>query len=439
MRGKQRLLTVWLCLLGGAAMAQTPSLSFRDDVALIVQANCIACHKVGGIGPFPLDTRERLLQHGQTIAQVIREGRMPPWPADTAYRHFANERVLSKADRDKLLTWLAQPGPSVVGDNEKLSPRILPQAELGLDTLFLSSPEAYRKPEPEEELYMGFHIQNPSIKPLYVRGLEIVPSNPRMVHHGTVFTDPHSLAAELDRKTKPAGFVLYVGDSSPKANEILFSEASENDPLASILPGLHTLVYPPGMGKVIGAGEPLLLELHYPLGYAGQTDNSRVRLLTQREPIQREVKLLEVLIESDSIILPAGQIRTLRGRRTIMDTMTVLSFNTHMHIRGKAFRGYALCPNGDTIPLLSIPNWDFYRQYQYYLPKFLVLYPGTVVVAEATWDNTSKNPLNPVLPPIEVRYGNRTVDEMFNFLMDVVPYQKGDENFTWDWGLKPNN
>jgi hypothetical protein len=60
---------------------------------------------------------------------------------------------------------------------------------------------------------------------------------------------------------------------------------------------------------------------------------------------------------------------------------------------------------------------------------------GSVIYLKASFDNTTENPNNPYDPPQEIkeRYefggaGMRTTDEMLQFIITWLPYQKGDEN-----------
>ena len=87
----------------------------------------------------------------------------------------------------------------------------------------------------------------------------------------------------------------------------------------------------------------------------------------------------------------------------------------------------------DTIKLISIPKWDFRWQYFYTYKHMLKIPSGSTIIAEATFDNTVNNPLNPFNPPrtISERNGSmRTTDEMFQLICTFVPYQSGDENIS---------
>jgi len=104
-----------------------------------------------------------------------------------------------------------------------------------------------------------------------------------------------------------------------------------------------------------------------------------------------------------------------------------------MHLLGQTFTAFAVSPNKqDTINLIHIPEWDFRWQYFYTYPTMLKIPKGYEIVANATFDNTMENPLNPNKPPVTLKEGGaqmKTTDEMFQFFITYVPFRAGDENF----------
>jgi hypothetical protein len=60
---------------------------------------------------------------------------------------------------------------------------------------------------------------------------------------------------------------------------------------------------------------------------------------------------------------------------------------------------------------------------------------GSKIVVEGVFDNTKDNPFNPFNPPQVVRDNEgsmRTTDEMFQFIVNYLPYEEGDEGpFRW--------
>ena len=68
---------------------------FSKEIAPIIYKNCTPCHRQGSGAPFNLVTYDDLKKHLHTVQLSINERLMPPWPADTAYSHFRDEKVLT--------------------------------------------------------------------------------------------------------------------------------------------------------------------------------------------------------------------------------------------------------------------------------------------------------------------------------------------------------
>ena len=67
--------------------------TWYNDVAPIVQNNCVECHRIGGIAPFPLESYNDVINQNWIIPHVLTTGEMPPWPQDTLYRNYAYENM----------------------------------------------------------------------------------------------------------------------------------------------------------------------------------------------------------------------------------------------------------------------------------------------------------------------------------------------------------
>lgn len=64
--------------------------------------------------------------------------------------------------------------------------------------------------------------------------------------------------------------------------------------------------------------------------------------------------------------------------------LSLLSVLPHMHLLGKSFKSFAITPDGDMIPLIHIPDWDFNWQQTYQFNNLLKIPRGSVIYAEAT-------------------------------------------------------
>src|SRR5262249_34070827 len=79
-------------------------------------------------------------------------------------------------------------------------------------------------------------------------------------------------------------------------------------------------------------------------------------------------------------------------------------------------------PDGTVTPLIYIKDWDFNWQGQYKYAQPIKLPKGTKIELEYTYDNSTGNPRNPSNPPVRVKFGEQTKDEMgLAFLAVVLP------------------
>jgi hypothetical protein len=109
------------------------------------------------------------------------------------------------------------------------------------------------------------------------------------------------------------------------------------------------------------------------------------------------------------------------------EDISLISIMPHMHLLGKRFKAFAVSPDGELIPLVNIPDWDFNWQMTYTFKNYIHIPKGSVIYAEAQYDNTLQNPRNPTRPPKDVSYGWGTKDEMMNLIIYYVKYRVGDE------------
>src|SRR5256884_4764828 len=126
----RRMTLVALLAVGIAAMSasmkatvgeDSSSVTFYKDVLPILQKNCQTCHRPGEIAPMSFLTYRDVRPWAKAIKAAVVKGQMPPWFADPAYGHFANDKRLTDAEIVTLNAW-ADSG-AVEGDaNDKPAP-----------------------------------------------------------------------------------------------------------------------------------------------------------------------------------------------------------------------------------------------------------------------------------------------------------------------------
>src|SRR5439155_16078106 len=98
----------------------------------------------------------------------------------------------------------------------------------------------------------------------------------------------------------------------------------------------------------------------------------------------------------------------------------------HAHYLGKEMRVTATLPGGDVKSLLHIKQWSFHWQQDYRYAAPIPLPRGTRIDMRYTYDNSEANEENPTHPPVRVKLGPRSVDEMAELGLQVMPKSTAD-------------
>ena len=405
------------------------------DVASIFYSNCTTCHRPGEIGAdYILATGYTALKNSPffySIPTQINSGLMPPWKADPNYRHFLDERILEQNEKDLISAWVNADGPA--GDTTLAPPPPVfsSGSQLGTPDLTLTMAQPYTVPGDFTDHYIVFVLPTGLTEDKVVSAFELRPGTGQVVHHAFIYTCNDGSAAAMDSTTPEYGYPSFGGAG----------ESVNVDFIGLYGPGMTPRFYPPGTGKKIKAGSDMVIQIHYaPIDHE-EIDQSSINLFFSNDDQVRNVKAKRVgeqYIEEPVFFIPKEKVLTFHEDFPIDTDYSLITIAAHMHLLGKTYKIWAEYPTGDSIPLLYIPLWDFHWQLGYSFPFMVKLPAGTVIHAEATYDNTENNPNNPNNPPINVGYGESSTDEMFKFFMNLVPYLPGDEDIVLDSSWHPS-
>ncbi len=382
------------CVIGRAKKEEAAGpITYTKHIVPILQKNCLECHRPGQIGPLSLTTYEKTKGWSDTIREVVKEGRMPPWHADSRYGKFSNDRSLSKEDRATLLAWIDQGCPK--GDAKDLPP---PKQFMGAEGWSIGKPdmvftmkEEFKVPAqaPKNGIpYKYFLVSTDFEEDKWVQAAEAKPDNKAVVHH----------------------IIVYVVEPGQKLLGVRHEDTLGRGLLVATAPGDIPAVYDPGQAKRIPKGAQLLFQMHYtPNGVEG-TDRSSVGLIFAKQPPAQIVRTRSVL--NNRFAIPAGaDNHKVESKSTFDKDAMLVSFMPHMHLRGKSFEYKVVYPDGNSEIILSVPRYDFGWQTYYRLEKPLKMPAGTRVECTAHFDNSDKNLNNPD-PTKIVRWGDQTWEEM---------------------------
>ncbi|WP_210519824.1 T9SS type A sorting domain-containing protein [Hymenobacter terricola] len=418
------LLLLALALFGvlPAAQAQTTQYTFSQDIAPLVYNHCTRCHRTGEVAPFPLTTYAEVVSHAQTIKYVTGTRYMPPWKPDPNYRHYLDENTLTDAEIAKIRDW-------VDGGTPQGNPALIPAvpaypsgSQLGTPDMVIPMAQAFTHLGNGQDMYRIFVLPVNMPADRDIAAIEFRAGNKSIVHHVIIGMDTTQQAQALDAAAPGYGYTQFGGFG--------FNPVETN--FAAWVPGMQARFYPTGMGKKLYRHSSLLVQVHYGPNYVTQTDSSVVNVFFARQPVTRYIQTLPaispVTLTNGPFIIPANQISTFHAQIVVPFEATMLSIAPHAHFLSKGWKVWAVKPNGDTIRLVKINDWDFRWQGIYRFTSLQRIPAGSRLMADATYDNTAQNPRNPNSPPQTVQWGESTTAEMLLTYFDVLPYRAGDEN-----------
>jgi hypothetical protein len=390
-------------MLGASKIAKDP-VTFNKDVAPILKKNCQGCHRPGEAAPMSLLTYQEARPWAAAIREAVILKRMPPWYADPHFGKFSNDRSLSKADIDTLVSWANAAAPE--GD-PKLAPKPIAFVDgwnIGTPDLVLEMLEEHQIPASGTIKYEYFTIPTKFTEDKWVQMAEVRPGNRALVHHVIAF---------VKAPRKP--------DDDPKAKR-------NTEFLVGYAPGSVPEVMEPGQAKLIKAGSEIEFQVHYTANGTAGVDRSKVGLIFAKEPPRERVMTIQA--SERKFVIPAGAPNhEVQARFTLKRDSTLTSLFPHMHLRGKDFEYRVALPNGETQTLLKVPDYSFGWQLSYTLAQPLRLPKGSVIECTAHYDNSINNKYNPDASK-EVRWGDQSWEEMMIGFFNVAFDAKIDPNST---------
>ena len=87
------------------------TVTFYRDVLPILQAQCQSCHRPGEVAPISFLSYQTTRPWAKAMKAAVVTQKMPPWFADPKYGHFANDKRLSAADVNTLVSWADNGAP----------------------------------------------------------------------------------------------------------------------------------------------------------------------------------------------------------------------------------------------------------------------------------------------------------------------------------------
>lgn len=396
------------------AAASPPT--FNRQIAPIFYDHCSSCHHPGGAGPFSLLTYADAKRWGSTIVNVTQSRFMPPWLPAPGYGDFADDRRLPDEDLRLIQEWVKTGMPEGDPAEAPKPPVYSKDWQLGPPDLVLKVSSPTEIPASGTDLFINFILPVPITQTRYIRAMQIKPGAPRVVHHCNVIIDRTASLRRQHPNDWQKGipgmeFTFDSGDAFEPDSHFLFWK-----------PDTPALIEPEGMPWRLDPGNDLVLNMHFKPTGKPETVQATVGLYFADKPPVAHPMLLQ--LEHDAALnIPAGDANfVIEDQLKLPVGVDVLGIYPHAHYLGKRLEAYAILPDGEKKWLILIPDWDIDRQsvYRYKSPIFLP--KDSVLHMRYVYDNSAGNVRNPNSPPIAVKAGNRSVDEMGHLWLQVLPH-----------------
>lgn len=408
-----------LLIPAAALFAQTPhDVTFYRDVLPVLQSHCQACHRAGEVGPMALGSYDQARPWAKAIKQAVLLGKMPPWNADAPQGRFGNDPRLSQQDKDALAAWADTGAPA--GD-PKDAPRPVHFADgwsIDQPDQIFSVPVSYAIPATGTLEYTYIIVPTGFKEDHWISQAEVRPGNRAVVHHANVYIrEPGSNWL----REYPMGKLFIPDERGVRGATGGSSSAGASvreQVIAGYTPGRPAKQVPPGYAMLVPAGSDLVFQLHYTTNGTATTDVTRIGFVYSKTPPKRRV--IRVQASNAGFVLPPGADNyPVEGSATLGVDCELLSVYPHMHLRGKSMVLSAKYPTGEHEEFVRVPHYDFNWQLVYSFAKPRLLPKGTVLEADARFDNSAANRTNPD-PKATVRWGDQSWDEMMVGFFDLA-------------------
>ena len=377
--------------------------TYTNEVATIINDNCVVCHRSGGIGPMSFETYEQVRPWAPLISLKVMKREMPPYAYDhgIGIQDLQGDWRLSQKDIDTVVEWVdtgARYGdPDIVvqpvnlGDPEAWSF----EADFGAPDSIIAS-VAIDIPASGNDLWHKHNVPTGLTEDRCIKAVQVKPRGnaKAVVHH---------------------------------ANSSIITEGGRQGMLTEYAMGKWGEIVPAGVCRTIPANAEVAWDIHmFPGGLGAMAPGSVIKdnvveigLWLYSEEESQELKYKQDLSlyrlgDQDDITIPPNGYYMTQGFHSFDHPVRLDSFQPHGHLRMNAASLEIFYPeSGRTEQISQVSNWSATWHHSHlYEPDVAPLLPaGAVIVLKQWYDNTSNNPNNPD-PDMWVMGGSRTGDEM---------------------------
>lgn len=263
-----------VALVSATAQAKAPKRpTYSKDVAPIINANCVNCHRPGQTGPMSLLSFDEVRPWAKSISKYVQQRVMPPWHADPGFGPFKDARTLTDDEIETIARWEKQ-------GTKQGDPSDLPTAPTFNDDGWVFGEPDYVFTLDEVNVPGNspdqFHdlVHQPNFKEdKWVTAVEIRPGNRSVVHH----------------------VILWKGDAGGNQTGWLDAWAA----------GAAPSQFPEGTGRMLPKGASIVADMHYHPTETDAKDETQVGLYFAKTG-EIEKELVNLWVMNAEFEIPAG-------------------------------------------------------------------------------------------------------------------------------------
>jgi len=385
---------------GFLAAASTPAAAgpptFAKDVAPILFKNCVECHRPTGMAPMSLMTYEDARPWARAVRQRVVAREMPPWGADPHVGTFSNDPSLKQAEIDTIAAWADSGAPQGNPSDLPAAPSFADGWSIGTPDLVFTMQQPFTVPADGTVPYLYVTIPTNLKEDVWIRGVELRPTDRRVVHHIiSTLVQGNGQAPDPKPKLSRDADVREIGGG-----------------LGGYVPGRLYSLYDEGVARRIPAGSNIVLQMHYTTIGKPVVDQTQIGVVLSKEPPSKLRAEGGGAIPNMGFVIPPGDPNYEVTGKTTFDRDTYLStLYPHMHVRGKDATYSIVYPDGREEVVLRVPKYDFNWQLTYKLAEPKLIPKGSTLKVTMHYDNSRANRFNPD-PTASVRWGEQTWEEM---------------------------
>ena len=403
--------------------------TFAKDVLPIFQKSCQDCHRPGQMAPFSLLDYESSRPWVRSIKEKVVTRYMPPWHLDRSIGDYDPDPSLSDAEVATIARWVDTGAPK--GDmKDAPKPRVFPADnvwQFGEEPDLIVTSPGVTVPRTGPDLYPEPEAPTNMTEDRYIKWIQVMPGDRTVVHHTLVF-------AVQDKPSN--GMPQIPGLGNLGAGSIRALTRQENggarivtSMLTEYARGNDGDIFDDGQAKMLAAGSSLRWQFHYhPNGKEQVVDRTRVGIKFWPKGWQPKHLISTMALASPETlaIAPGDPAARSDSYFPLAAPARLLSYQPHMHYRGKRMVLEAILPSGQVEKLTDVNRFVWTWQITYPYKNRPAFPKGTVLHSIAYHDNSPANKENPD-PTAFIGWGDRTVDEMNIGWLDF--YYISDEEF----------